>query len=183
MLYALIGIPITLVCISNIGSLMAKAFKIFWQNCACLCKRRKRTKDGVIKHEKKKKKKEVRVPIVICLLLMFGYIILGAMLFHLWEKDWTYFESAYFCFITLSTIGFGDFVPGQSNRQWEDTAKRVTSTLYLLFGLALMAMCFELMQDEVKEACLDFMRCVRCCKKSQTDDNATDDSEPNEDSV
>ncbi|VDM71731.1 unnamed protein product [Strongylus vulgaris] len=37
----------------------------------------------------------------------------GAVLFSWWE-GWNPFDGAYYCFITLSTIGFGDIVPGQA---------------------------------------------------------------------
>jgi len=56
----------------------------------------------------------------------------------------------YFCFITLSTIGFGDYVPGTSLDTWAAQEKLIFCALYLLIGLALLAMCFELIQNEVR---------------------------------
>lgn len=44
------------------------------------------------------------VPIWLCVCLVVGYIIAGAFLFSSWE-NWTFLDSAYFCFITLTTIG------------------------------------------------------------------------------
>lgn len=44
------------------------------------------------------------VPIWLCVFLVIGYILAGASLFHHWE-NWDYLDSAYFCFITLTTIG------------------------------------------------------------------------------
>jgi len=77
------------------------------------------------------------------------YIGLGAMLFTLIEQDWEPLIGFYFCFITLSTIGFGDYVPGTSLHT-SSQGKMVLCALYLLVGLALLAMCFDLMQEEVR---------------------------------
>lgn len=42
---------------------------------------------------------------------LFRYIWAGAILFSEWE-DWNMLDGSYFCFVSLSTIGFGDIVPG-----------------------------------------------------------------------
>jgi Ion channel len=44
------------------------------------------------------------VPIWLCVFLVIGYIIGGSHMFHTLE-GWNYLDSAYFCFITLTTIG------------------------------------------------------------------------------
>lgn len=42
-----------------------------------------------------------------------AFIFVPAIIFAVIEP-WSYFESIYFCFVTLTTVGFGDFVPSQS---------------------------------------------------------------------
>ena len=55
--------------------------------------------------------------------------------------------SSYFCFITLTTIGFGDLTPDQKNVDGEQ--RIALCSLYLLFGIAMIAMSFNLVQEEV----------------------------------
>jgi len=56
--------------------------------------------------------KPVNVPISLTLCMMFIYILIGATVFCMWENP-DYIKWSYFCFVTLSTIGFGDIVPGE----------------------------------------------------------------------
>ncbi|XP_047990102.1 uncharacterized protein LOC125229330 isoform X2 [Leguminivora glycinivorella] len=100
-------------------------------------------------------KQEIKpVPIWLCVCLVASYIVAGTFLFQQWE-DWNYLDSAYFCFITLTTIGFGDFVPGMKLQgRTDSTVAAVHSialcSLYLLFGIALLAMSFNLVQEQVR---------------------------------
>ena len=64
---------------------------------------------------------EVHVPLYVSLLVLIGYVLLGALLFGLWEPEWDVLVGSYFCFVTLSTIGFGDVVPGTSLDAWSST--------------------------------------------------------------
>ncbi|KAK7068169.1 putative two pore domain potassium channel, partial [Halocaridina rubra] len=91
-----------------------------------------------------------RVPIPIVLAFLASYLFVGALLFS-WLEDWDVLDACYFCFITLSTIGFGDFVPGKSLgfETREAQIKLVAGSLYLIFGLAVLAMSFNLVQEEV----------------------------------
>lgn len=53
---------------------------------------------------------EFNLPISVAIFILLGYIFVGATLYYMWE-DWGFFESFYFVFISMSTIGFGDYVP------------------------------------------------------------------------
>ncbi|EFX73616.1 hypothetical protein DAPPUDRAFT_23773, partial [Daphnia pulex] len=192
-IYALIGIPLMLLCLSNLGSFMASSFQFafgklyccFWcssQKCCCNNSnyRRQRRRqhhqqqlktltqpDGIIEsakvnqqHQhgtagagptvvniKGQQQQQQRVPVSVVLAFLVGYICIGAAVFSAWE-EWSYLDGAYFSFITLSTIGFGDLVPGSKVLEQGET-KLVACIVYLVVGLAMIAMSFNLVQEEV----------------------------------
>ncbi|XP_076345616.1 potassium channel subfamily K member 18-like [Tachypleus tridentatus] len=98
---------------------------------------------------------EVTVPIWLCSAVVIGYICGGAVLFTIWE-GWNFLDSSYFCFITLTTIGFGDLVPGTAVLSEDAQLTLGLCALYLLFGMALLAMSFNLVQEEVTRS----VKCV-----------------------
>lgn len=93
---------------------------------------------------------KVSVPLTITMIILTGYIIIGAIIFFEFE-NWEIISAAYFCFITLATIGFGDFVPGQNPDTASNTAtlQLVVTFIYILLGMSILAMCFDLMQEEI----------------------------------
>ncbi|XP_064459863.1 TWiK family of potassium channels protein 7-like [Ornithodoros turicata] len=198
-LYAIVGIPLMLLYLTNIGDILAKAFRyVYGKLCSCRPsdhhQRRRRQQPQAVQqnhhhhgtaenyrvhhivghnslepgvqdklHEDEVRieslpdedlyddsvKPRVSVPITLCFIIMVGYISGGAVLFSLWE-GWEFLDGSYFCFVTLSTIGFGDLVPGDSVvTDSGSQEKLVICSLYLLVGMALIAMCFNLMQEEV----------------------------------
>lgn len=65
--------------------------------------------DKYEEHEDIWDRMESRVPFGAVILIIIGYICLGAVMFHKFE-GWTMVQSVYFSYVTLATIGFGDFV-------------------------------------------------------------------------
>lgn len=69
----------------------------------------------------------------------------GAAAFSRYE-GWTYFDSVYYCFITLTTIGFGDMVALQKDNSLDDKPEYVAFTLiFILLGLAIVAASLNLL--------------------------------------
>lgn len=58
---------------------------------------------------------EFNLPVSVAFVMLAVYILIGAIVFC-FEEGWGFFESFYFVFISMSTIGFGDFVPKVSAR-------------------------------------------------------------------
>lgn len=80
---------------------------------------------------------------------MVGYVCGGALLFAEWE-NLDFLDGSYFCFISLSTIGFGDIVPGDKIYASKGLdVSFILCSMYLMLGMAIIAMCFNLMQEEV----------------------------------
>ena len=51
---------------------------------------------------------QTTIPLTSCVLVLLTYLLSGGAIFSAWE-DWTFLDGAYFCFVSLMTIGFGDF--------------------------------------------------------------------------
>ncbi|KAM3723663.1 TWiK family of potassium channels protein [Dirofilaria immitis] len=196
-LFAIIGIPLMLLFLTNIGDVMAKIFRFFYARSIRLKyrlilwhKRRKASElrranslgsrlardintdvsgDSFrlgadmqdlltartqieqleVKESVEAQLQRISVPLSLVFFTMFAYLVAGSVLFCLWE-GWTFLDSFYFCYISLTTIGFGDKFPGASVGNDKDAQKKlVITSVYLLFGMALLAMCFNLAQEEV----------------------------------
>ncbi len=122
-------------------------------------------------------KQQEDIPVITVLVVLFCYICLGATLFSAWE-NWSFLEGFYFSFITLSTIGFGDFVPGDAvlNAESDDgQAKLIIACIYVLMGLAVLSMSFSLMQDSIVRQAREFA--VMCGLIPDDEDDVSDEVE------
>ena len=114
-----------------------------------------------------------RVPPLPVLCFLGFYLSLGALIFSEWES-WSFTEGFYFSFITLTTIGFGDYVPGDavmSVDSKDGQYKLICSVVYLLLGLAVLSMSFNLIQEEAVDF---FIKQAKNCGIIDDDDDDED---------
>ncbi|WP_370086493.1 potassium channel family protein [Ekhidna sp.] len=64
------------------------------------------------------------------LLTVVAILILGTVVYHELE-GWSYLDAFYFSFITLTTIGFGDFAP-------QTDAGKVFTIIYITIGVGII---------------------------------------------
>uniref|UniRef100_A0A182WRI1 Potassium channel domain-containing protein n=1 Tax=Anopheles quadriannulatus TaxID=34691 RepID=A0A182WRI1_ANOQN len=87
----------------------------------------------------------ILAPILLCVAMMSIYIVVGALtLFRLESLPLS--DGVYFCFMALSTIGFGTLAPGTRR---ESAATTWFCSGYIMAGMALTAMCFNVLHDEI----------------------------------
>lgn len=69
----------------------------------------------------------------------------GAAAFSKFEQ-WNYFDAFYYCFITLTTIGFGDYVALQKDSALQSHPEYVAfSLVFILFGLSVVSAAINLL--------------------------------------
>ena len=80
---------------------------------------------------------------LVAIIVTLIYILLGSLMYVQWEEEWGYHDAFYFIFISVSTIGFGDVTPSHPKFF-------LSSSFYILFGLALVAMVINVLMDFFK---------------------------------
>uniref|UniRef100_A0A8C5RV71 2P domain potassium channel Talk-1 n=1 Tax=Laticauda laticaudata TaxID=8630 RepID=A0A8C5RV71_LATLA len=90
-------------------------------------------------------------PTVMQTLTMVLFLMAGTLLFLVFPpmifsyvEGWSYGEGFYFTFITLSTIGFGDYVVGTDPSKHYISVYRSLAAIWIVFGLAWLALIFNL---------------------------------------
>lgn len=162
LVYALFGIPIVLLYLSAMGEGLSSALRCIIRKIRTSGEKRGtktmptdliNSSSGNMMHTDKRlhhfhhtkfnsySEQSPSVPISICVMILVFYIALGAVLFHR-VQQWGILESLYFCFTSLGTIGFGDLAPKGNVAQYAAAA-------YILIGMAVVAMCFSLIQTEL----------------------------------
>ncbi|XP_056438505.1 potassium channel subfamily K member 9 [Gadus chalcogrammus] len=125
MFYAVLGIPLTLVMFQSLGERMNTFVKYLLKRIKKCC--------GMSVTDVSMENM-VTVGFFSCI----GTLCVGAAAFSHYE-DWSFFQSYYYCFITLTTIGFGDFVALQKNRALQRKPLYVAfSFMYILVGLTVI---------------------------------------------
>lgn len=124
-IYALFGIPLAVALLAILGQMMKQMFQLIL-----------RPFQG---------KKQWILWVVTGILFIAGYVLFIAIpaIIFMAIEGWTYREATYYAFITLSTIGFGDFVAGQQENIPENSTVRDLYKLcvaaWVFVGLACLA--------------------------------------------
>ncbi|RVE66373.1 hypothetical protein OJAV_G00106680 [Oryzias javanicus] len=127
MFYALFGIPLNLAFLKQIGK--------------CLSIRLSRLERRVVAVVPLKIPRTVEA-MVVSLFFISGsllFLVIPPLLFS-YVEDWTFGEGFYFAFITLSTIGFGDYVVGTDPAKEYISLYRSLAGVWIIFALAWLAL-------------------------------------------
>lgn len=125
--YAIVGIPLCAIMLVGIGERLARPYMKF----------------GLARPVSRCPRLEKMFRMILFTLVCFTIfsMIPAAIIMQL--EDWTYLQSWYFTIVTLTTVGFGDFVPDQNSPEGSTIYKMVIG-LWIFCGLAWLAMVFHM---------------------------------------
>ena len=131
--YAIIGIPITLVFLAELGKILNNLL------------------DWLTRPLGKKMEFLSMKLLVLAIATTIGlilFILIPAAIFA-YVSDWTYFEGIYYCFVSLTTVGFGDFVPTSPSKY--GGLYRICSGGWIFVGLAFIALVIAQIQENMSK--------------------------------
>ncbi|XP_066291176.1 potassium channel subfamily K member 16-like [Branchiostoma lanceolatum] len=130
-LYALFGIPSTAFLLSKISKALLKLS----------CRATERVCRARPQWNRERIQKAARATLLLVGLIVF--FALPTIIICITEK-WTYWEALYYMFISLSTIGFGDYDLGKNREINYSVAYYAVMFVWLLGGLAYFVLVFDL---------------------------------------
>ncbi|XP_012512597.1 PREDICTED: potassium channel subfamily K member 6 [Propithecus coquereli] len=129
--FALLGVPTTMLLLTasaqRLSLLLAHA-PLSWLSARWGWERRRAARWHVLAL--------LGLTVVVC------FLVPAAIFAHL-EEAWSFLDAFYFCFISLSTIGLGDYVPGEAPGQPYRALYKVLVTAYLFLGLVAMVLLLQ----------------------------------------
>lgn len=143
-MYGFLGIPLFNVVASSLVSLITGVLRFL--HSANLRRRRQREAEKLKKDEDSSElqtvnnSQEFHLSLKIVVSMVTAYLAAGTVLFSLWE-EWSLFESFYYCFMTLTSIGLGGYVPRNM--------PHAVFGGYIIVGLVLVIMLFSAMEEEI----------------------------------
>uniref|UniRef100_A0ACB8FFX0 Uncharacterized protein n=1 Tax=Sphaerodactylus townsendi TaxID=933632 RepID=A0ACB8FFX0_9SAUR len=81
--------------------------------------------------------------LLLVAVVLVTFFLVPAAVFSALEESWSYLDAFYFCFISLCTIGLGDYVPGEQPGQRFRPLYKISVTVYLLLGLLVMLLLLQ----------------------------------------
>ncbi|CAM4691656.1 potassium channel, subfamily K, member 16-like [Lepidochelys kempii] len=154
--FASFGIPFNIVFLHRVSKMLS-----------LLCER-----FGRWLYEKGMKKKKIKFLTLLFFLVMgiLVFLCLPSFVFQVVE-GWSYSEGVYFAFITLSTIGFGDYVVGKQPDRNYPSYYRSLVAIWIIFGLAWIALLFNLLttllEDTEKKIARDLHKMRKAGKDNE----------------
>ncbi|KAF7201038.1 potassium channel subfamily K member 17-like [Nothobranchius furzeri] len=160
--FALFGIPLNMVVLNRVGQYMLAVER----NIADFIK----GKTG------RKRCTRFFIHLISYICGMVGFFIVPMIVFQQ-QEGWTLSQAIYFCFITLSTIGFGDFVadnnPDTNYPNWYS----VLMASWIFFGLAWLALLINHSIDILERLNAFFKQ--QCCGKKPAEESNESESKEN----
>lgn len=152
-LYCLIGLPVTMLTLKTLGEVVSKiVYKfIYLVETRILCRKRPR-------------RVKIKTLFTIFTLMILTLCIGG--LTQVYLENWTFIEGFYAWFITLSTIGYGDYLPALDLlRKANKSSDSQISLLLIITGSALPYLAGLCMVSGVLNSLVEVVEELRIVKK------------------
>ncbi|GMT10141.1 hypothetical protein PFISCL1PPCAC_1438 [Pristionchus fissidentatus] len=184
-IYALIGVPMVITILNDWGTMLFKGVSRVWAGVFVKCfrkiqKKRRKGRQRMNDHEEGEDSSlsilhceassetsedagEIPLPLYVVVIFFILWMTTCTVVFAFVE-GWTIFESAYFFFISLTTIGFGDFTLRHHIA--------VANFLLLLIGLSVVSMTINVIQMQLETLFASIVKGIDSDFKNRMTENA-----------